>query len=150
MDKTEFDLRDFCQTNSVPFPGQRTLLFYGLYMQICELNISVFALNKMSAVSITCATMDLSIMLYTTFYLTVLMICISVPLERAIVTKEQFNNWYKLRTYYMALTMSSIPVQVSDMFTSRNNIFTHKLRYTVHTRMKEPLPRCRTFIPRNL
>ncbi|XP_023702631.1 ATP-binding cassette sub-family G member 1 isoform X2 [Cryptotermes secundus] len=45
-------------------------------------------------------------------YTTMLPAVIRFPLERAIVTKEQFNNWYRLRTYYMALTLSSIPVQL--------------------------------------
>lgn len=45
-------------------------------------------------------------------YTTMLPTVIRFPLERAIVTKEQFNNWYKLKTYYMALTISSIPVQL--------------------------------------
>jgi hypothetical protein len=77
-----------------------------------------------------------------------IIIKISVPLERAIVAKEQFNNWYKLRTYYMAVTISSIPVQVSDVFTMKENVFSHKLWYPIYIRMKEALPRCRIYIPR--
>jgi hypothetical protein len=46
-------------------------------------------------------------------------VCILDPLERVRVVKEYFNNWYKLKTYYMALTVSSIPVQVSDTFISK-------------------------------
>jgi hypothetical protein len=46
-------------------------------------------------------------------------VCILDPLERARVIKEYFNNWYKLKTYYMAMTVSSIPVQVSDTFISK-------------------------------
>jgi hypothetical protein len=46
-------------------------------------------------------------------------VCILDPLERVRVVKEYFNNWYKLRTYYVALTVSSIPVQVSDTFISK-------------------------------
>jgi hypothetical protein len=150
VDKTEFDLGDFCLSYKFCVHFQvRALLFYGFYMKICKLNISVFAQNKISTVSISSTPMDLSIMLYMTFSLRVIIICISVPLERAIVMKEQFNNWYKLRTYYMALTLSSIPVQVSDIFTLRNNVVAHKLRYIVHVRMKKPLPRCGTYIPRN-
>jgi ABC-type branched-subunit amino acid transport system ATPase component len=34
------------------------------------------------------------------------------PLERVRVMKEYFNNWYKLKTYYMAMTVYSIPVQL--------------------------------------
>lgn len=49
--------------------------------------------------------------------------CISVPLERAILVKEHFNNWYKLTTYFMAMIVSSIPVQVSDVFISTFLVF---------------------------
>jgi hypothetical protein len=56
------------------------------------------------------------------------MICISVPLERDIVVKEQFNNWYKLKTYYMAITISSIPVQVSDTCASKDSAFVVDIR----------------------
>jgi len=51
--------------------------------------------------------------------MTVGVVCILDPLERVRVVKEYFNNWYKLKTYYMALTISSIPVQVSDTFISK-------------------------------
>ncbi|KAJ9582807.1 hypothetical protein L9F63_022848, partial [Diploptera punctata] len=33
------------------------------------------------------------------------------PTDRNIVTKENFNNWYKLRTYFAAVTISSLPIQ---------------------------------------
>jgi hypothetical protein len=61
-------------------------------------------------------------MLYVMFSLMVIIIYISVPLERAIIVKEQFNNWYKLRTYYMAVTISSLPVQVSGILTWKDNV----------------------------
>lgn len=30
--------------------------------------------------------------------------------------KEQYNNWYKLRTYYIAFIVANIPVQVGFCF----------------------------------
>ncbi|KAK2589086.1 hypothetical protein KPH14_001917 [Odynerus spinipes] len=33
------------------------------------------------------------------------------PLELAVLKKEQFNNWYKLKTYYVALLIANLPVQ---------------------------------------
>lgn len=35
------------------------------------------------------------------------------PLELAILKKERFNNWYQIRTYYFALLIANIPVQLS-------------------------------------
>ena len=34
------------------------------------------------------------------------------PSELPVLRKEQFNNWYKLRTYYAAVLLTSIPVQM--------------------------------------
>ncbi|XP_014254078.1 ATP-binding cassette sub-family G member 1-like isoform X2 [Cimex lectularius] len=34
------------------------------------------------------------------------------PAEINTLKKEQFNNWYKLRTYYMALLMAHLPLQM--------------------------------------
>ncbi|XP_021939664.1 ATP-binding cassette sub-family G member 1 isoform X4 [Zootermopsis nevadensis] len=45
-------------------------------------------------------------------YTTMLPTIIRFPLERDILVKEEFNNWYKLRTYFMAITVSSIPIQL--------------------------------------
>lgn len=36
------------------------------------------------------------------------------PNEINIVRKEVFNNWYKLRTYYMAALITSMPIHVSQ------------------------------------
>lgn len=37
------------------------------------------------------------------------------PSEVAILRKEVFNNWYKLRTYYLATVITSIPIHVSQL-----------------------------------
>lgn len=38
------------------------------------------------------------------------------PLELAILKKERFNNWYQLRTYYMATLMIAIPLNILNTF----------------------------------
>ncbi|CAH1407136.1 unnamed protein product [Nezara viridula] len=38
------------------------------------------------------------------------------PSEINILKKEQFNNWYKLRTYYIAFIFTNIPVQMAFSF----------------------------------
>jgi ATP-binding cassette, subfamily G (WHITE), member 1 len=35
------------------------------------------------------------------------------PAEIAILRKEVFNNWYKLRTYYIATIITSTPIHVT-------------------------------------
>lgn len=40
------------------------------------------------------------------------MSCVSVPTEFGVIKKEQFNNWYKLRTYYVAFQITNLPLQV--------------------------------------
>lgn len=36
----------------------------------------------------------------------------TVPLELPVLIKENFNRWYSLRSYYLAITLSDIPFQV--------------------------------------
>ncbi|KAL2742768.1 hypothetical protein V1477_008257 [Vespula maculifrons] len=38
------------------------------------------------------------------------------PLEMAMLKKERFNNWYQLRTYYLALLIANIPIQLLFSF----------------------------------
>lgn len=37
---------------------------------------------------------------------------ITVPLELPVLLKENFNRWYSLKSYYLAITVSDIPFQV--------------------------------------
>ncbi|XP_032690320.1 ATP-binding cassette sub-family G member 4-like [Odontomachus brunneus] len=41
-----------------------------------------------------------------------LMNVVKFPLEIDILRKEYFNKWYQLRTYYMAILVSTIPLQI--------------------------------------
>lgn len=36
----------------------------------------------------------------------------TVPLELPVLVKENFNRWYSLKSYYLAITLSDIPFQV--------------------------------------
>lgn len=38
---------------------------------------------------------------------------IADPYEMNILRKESFNRWYKIRTYFVASMLTSLPVQVS-------------------------------------
>lgn len=40
-------------------------------------------------------------------------VCSAVPLEMPVLVKENFNRWYSLRSYYLAITVSDIPFQVN-------------------------------------
>ena len=37
---------------------------------------------------------------------------LTVPSEVKLMKKEHFNRWYGLNSFYMAMTLSKIPVQV--------------------------------------
>lgn len=45
------------------------------------------------------------------------------PSEISVLRKEVFNNWYKLRTYYLATLMTSTPIHVRR----RNKLFLNNL-----------------------
>ncbi|XP_044733110.1 ATP-binding cassette sub-family G member 1 isoform X1 [Chrysoperla carnea] len=46
-------------------------------------------------------------LMYTSMTITIL----SFPLELPVLLKENFNRWYSLRSYYLAITVSDIPFQ---------------------------------------
>ncbi|KAG7210047.1 hypothetical protein KM043_011621 [Ampulex compressa] len=53
--------------------------------------------------------------LVTTIYLcytSMMPAVLKFPSELMVLKKEQFNNWYKLRTYYIAMFIANLPVQV--------------------------------------
>lgn len=45
-----------------------------------------------------------------------IMLFLLVPLEMSVLKKENFNNWYGLKTYYAALLVTGMPLQVLDAF----------------------------------
>lgn len=45
-------------------------------------------------------------------YTTMLPAVLKFPLEIAVLRKERFNNWYQLKTYYMATLVTTLPLQV--------------------------------------
>ncbi|GAB1863239.1 ATP-binding cassette sub-family G member 1 [Camponotus japonicus] len=47
-------------------------------------------------------------LMYTSMTITIL----SFPLELPVLLKENFNRWYSLKSYYLAITLSDIPFQV--------------------------------------
>ncbi|KAF7384307.1 hypothetical protein HZH66_012557 [Vespula vulgaris] len=42
---------------------------------------------------------------------------LKIPLEIEMIKKEQFNNWYQLRTYYFVLLIVDVPIQILFSFT---------------------------------
>jgi len=46
-------------------------------------------------------------LMYTSMTITIL----SFPLEMPVLVKENFNRWYSLRSYYLAITLSDLPFQ---------------------------------------
>lgn len=59
-------------------------------------------------------------------YTTMMPAIMRFPLEKEIIAKERFNNWYKLKTYFLALTLSSIPIQLifTSLFVSSSYMMT--------------------------
>lgn len=45
-------------------------------------------------------------------YTTIMPAILKFPLELAILKKERFNNWYQLRTYYIVLLVTGIPIHI--------------------------------------
>lgn len=45
-------------------------------------------------------------------YTTLIPVILKFPLEIDILRKERFNNWYKLKTYYVATLVISLPLQI--------------------------------------
>jgi hypothetical protein len=43
---------------------------------------------------------------------------LTVPYEVKLMKKEYFNRWYGLNSFYMATTLSKIPVQVIKLLLS--------------------------------
>lgn len=39
-----------------------------------------------------------------------------VPSEMPIIIREHFNRWYSLPSYYLAITLADIPIQVSNSY----------------------------------
>lgn len=50
-------------------------------------------------------------------YTTMMPSVLRFPAEISILKKEVFNNWYKLRTYYLASIITSTPIHVNHMHT---------------------------------
>ncbi|KMQ91979.1 atp-binding cassette sub-family g member 1 [Lasius niger] len=45
-------------------------------------------------------------------YTTMIPAVLKFPLELAILRKERFNNWYQLKTYYIATLVTTLPLQI--------------------------------------
>lgn len=46
------------------------------------------------------------------FVIVEMFLLFAVPSELPIVTREHFNRWYSLMSYYLAVTFADIPIQV--------------------------------------
>ncbi|XP_035718100.1 ATP-binding cassette sub-family G member 1-like [Vespa mandarinia] len=53
--------------------------------------------------------------IYLSFF-SVIPAVLKIPLELKILKKEEFNNWYNLRTYYLALVIVEISIQIFFTF----------------------------------
>lgn len=61
------------------------------------------------------------------WYTTMMPGVLRFPAEISILKKETFNNWYKLRTYYLANLITSTPVHVSFFFSKSKLKFSNVL-----------------------
>ncbi|XP_021201250.3 dnaJ homolog subfamily C member 10 [Helicoverpa armigera] len=62
---------------------------------------------------------NLSFLLVSTVYLcytSLMPAVLKIPTEMSILKKENFNNWYNLKTYYAALLITGMPLQVVYSF----------------------------------
>lgn len=59
---------------------------------------------------------------YILFTLFIYLYLFAVPTEIEIVRKETFNNWYKVRTYFLANTLTTTPIHVRHTFKEKNNL----------------------------
>ena len=75
------------------------LFFNMLFLMYTSMTITI-----LSCKSISSENLSLVITLGSLF--------ITVPLEMPVLLKENFNRWYSLRSYYLAITLSDIPFQV--------------------------------------
>lgn len=58
----------------------------------------------------------LVISLVYSIYTTLIPAVLKFPLEMAVLRKERFNNWYQLKTYYIATLVTSMPLQLLFAF----------------------------------
>ncbi|KAL2719429.1 ATP-binding cassette sub-family G member 1-like [Vespula squamosa] len=56
------------------------------------------------------------IIIYTS-YTSVMPSVLKIPSELKMIKKEQFNNWYQLKTYYFVLLIVNVPIQILFSFT---------------------------------
>nr|AIN44118.1 ATP-binding cassette sub-family G member 1-like protein [Laodelphax striatellus] len=63
-------------------------------------------------------------------YTSIMPAILKFPSELHILKKEQFNNWYKLSTYYIAFLLTNIPVQMMlcTVYVSVSYYLTHQIQ----------------------